>query len=188
MPTDDYSYDGNKTTIGTSRNDWQMGFSTVAGSTYSTAFAQKALTSTTPATNATNGSFVVPACDDNFLMVRPFGADADGETFAIQVWGWSQLDIVGSSVKWVPQLIATIDCTLGSTVTGLGSDTFWADTLAEVTDMAFGSSGVTLLQPSAADNTPVAFVVDYTGFQLIEIQTSISGDTGESVNFLWRTF
>ena len=115
-----------------------------------------------------------------YLLLVPFGSDANDETFDMRLWGWSKT--LEATPLWVPQLIADLNCTLGNiAATALGTNHFLCDTI--VIDK--GSAEKTFLDPtSPADDTTGSVLAFLRGVELIEFDFDLTGGAG--ANCLWR--
>ena len=163
MPTNviSYSYRDDLFTLGANSTD--------------TSFAAKVPTTTKP-----SGAGVVEMSPGgtsentilSYLMVIPFGTDANDETFDLRMFGWSAVAGDGDTV-YVPVRLLQASCTLG-TATGVNSsnfenENFLADTIASVT----GSGLNSVVSP--ADNTVAHLIIDATGFGQVEIIYDLTG-------------
>lgn len=162
--------------------------SSVAGTTYSTALAAitaKVPVTTEPATDADNGASVIATTGKTYLVLKPFGTDAENETASFRIWSWRPVVAAGAEV-WVPQLLAGVSVTLGTAATtGMLTGGLWADTITASPDYTPSSSGMLIVSP--ANDSPGYLVADIGGSPLIEIQ-STTGGSAASFNALWTTY
>ena len=125
----------------------------------------------------------------NYLMIIPFGTQADGARFSIRVLGWSNVAGADGDI-WIPvKLLNAAECILGTAqgvdgsnvIAGTGvTATFIADTITTVT----GTDLVEVVSP--ADNTVAHLTLDTKGFEIIEV--FFLRNTADSCNALYREF
>ena len=126
-----------------------------------------------------------PGITQNSLMLIPFGAGSNDNTFSLRVIGWTLVD-EGNSEEfiWVPVVLCELAVTLSSTPVGLankvvnGSQLF-ADTITVTT----GNANVSTEAVSPTGNVVAHAVVDVKGFELVEV-TFTTGGSATSCNAL----
>lgn len=123
----------------------------------------------------------------NKVIIVPFGAGSDTNTFVMRVFGWrlafdrDKAHTLGTAV-WIPVKLAEFTCTL-STPAGpaagpagagiLATTDLLCDTIAIVGTS--GNTNIDLSITSPADNTIAHVVVDLKGSQKLELQFSTGG-------------
>lgn len=119
------------------------------------------------------------------VMLMPFGTDANNETFALRLWGWSKLHSPGITGHdyWVPFIIADLAIVLGN-IAGIGSGEFLADTLT-ITK----ASGEDWFRNTVAteNDTPANIILHLRGARKIEFDFDLAGALeGAAMNCYWR--
>lgn len=163
---------------------WQRALST--GST-ATSFAALLAVQTKPETihSGTTGRYVKDfksqgVRNQNTLHIKPFGGNDNNDTFNIRVTGYNfakNSDPQDPNGLWIPDHIATLNCTLSSTLPGVANELvvateFFADTLTL-------TSGIAILKQGTADVDTASFLVDISGYELVSITFDI--DSGADV-------
>lgn len=122
----------------------------------------------------------------NSLLIKPYGAGANNNTFSLRVIGWRKVIEDGDDTmsSWDPTVLCELACTLSSTPIGLAGKTIaatdlFADTIAVVT----GNAGVTLDVVSPTGDVAALAMVDLKGFQKVEI-TYTTGSSATNCNSL----
>ena len=108
------------------------------------------------------------------ILIKPFGTDADNETFKFALFGWAPVvnphgvtTHLGWSATPLYHATATLDATL-TTITGTATE-YYADTIASTAN--FGNANVSFQVFSPATDTDGAFVmVDLMGHAIFEIK------------------
>ena len=116
----------------------------------------------------------------DFIVVKPYGTDANNETFDMRVWGWS---LNRSQSIWEPILIIEANVTLGniSVARPAGGTTYYdADTIVE----AKGDTD-TVRTVSPANDLSAYMVIDPIGSQMLEFTFDLTG--AAAANALYRT-
>lgn len=121
-----------------------------------------------------------------WLLLLPYGGNASDDIFNMRVYGWSKTALGGVDTIWVPQLLAQLQCTLGSTdwSAGLGANMKPVDTITAtygITDEK--TLGVSLMSP--ANELPACAWIHLRGCE--KIQFDFDRDTGgDAANCFWR--
>ena len=156
----------------------------LASNSTDNSWSAKAPTTTKP---SGNGVFELSASGkvDKWLVLQPFGSDAQNEAFDVRVWGWVKGDDDDSTISnlWVPALLADLTCTLGNiAASDLGTNNFLADTITENDGDSDG--GVLVETVSPAEDLPSAVHVNLRGCGLMEF--AFNRDTAAPANCLFR--
>ncbi len=118
-----------------------------------------------------------------------FGAGSNTNTFAANVYGWTQQQsVVGNSPLWVPVLLATFnEITLDAAFSGVaGSDVPADQMFASACSLVIGNTGISVEVLSPGPGVGLAHVVlSVKGQKLISILYS-TGGSATSCNALWR--
>lgn len=126
----------------------------------------------------------------NRIIVVPFGAGSDTNTFTMRVIGWRRVfdRNIGSrddNALWIPVTLAEFTCTLSTPVGVVNKVLPATDRFADTIALA-GTSGnddVDISITSPADNTIAHAVIDMKGFQKVEL-TFGTGSSATSCNAL----
>lgn len=125
----------------------------------------------------------------NEIVLVPFGAGADLNTFLMRVIGWNKVTDGADAEKdvWVPTTLGEFTCTM-STPVGLANKVVIAtdrfcDTIAIVGTS--GTANVTFVAISPANDTIATVAVSIQGCQKVEVTFS-TGGVATSCNALWR--
>lgn len=126
----------------------------------------------------------------NKMIVAPFGAGSDTNTFSMRVIGWRRafdrdIGARDDNAIWIPVVLAEILCTL-STPVGLADKVLnasqrFCDTLALTGTTANDDVDISITSP--ANDTVGHFVIDLKGFQKVEL-TFTTGGSATSCNAL----
>lgn len=119
------------------------------------------------------------------LLLMPFGAGADDETFSVRVWGWRK--VAGTTVLWVPVLLCEVLCTLGTAVGVAGTAVDASHRFADVLALTTGNANVSVETVSPSGNLPAHFVIDAKGAAKLEC-TFAKGTTSAGMNALWTGY
>ena len=187
-----------QTQLVTDKQDWQIGLTnyTTEGD-----FVAPAIQSDTPSgvdSTTTTANTIVANCTGSSVIILPFGAGSDTNTFDIRVYGWSKiLKGAGNAASgatldlWVPILLTQETVTLSTpvglanspinTTTPAGDTVLFPDTLAA--NAITGTDNIERISP--ANNLMAgAVAVDLFGSEKIEIRFDMTGAT--SGNALFR--
>jgi len=108
-----------------------------------------------------------------WLMLVPFGTDANNETFDVRVVGWRNVGTL-----WIPTILLQFSATLGNVVGVAGTDVlathFLADTVSDPV-AGMGSVGVNCQPSSPANDTPAHYLFDTRGCPKVEILFDLTG-------------
>lgn len=118
----------------------------------------------------------------NRIIIVPFGAGSDTNTFVMRVIGWRiayerDTGARQDNAIWIPVKLAEFTCTL-STPPGLAGKVVNASQLFADTIALVGTSGnddIDISITSPADNTIAHVVVDNKGSHKVELQFSTGG-------------
>lgn len=116
-----------------------------------------------PATNSGEGIYVAAAMG-NTLLVMPFGTDADGEHFDIQVFRFYPTTANAETARWMGVSAGEVRCTLG-TATGVSGQIPAATDLLCDTAVVTGGAGIAVDSPT--DNTSCAIRIQTLGASYI---------------------
>lgn len=121
----------------------------------------------------------------NKVLIKPFGTDANDETFSLRVIGWRKIIEAGVEATsfWDPTMLAQLACTLSSTPVGLAGrivdeTNMFADTITITTGNA---DYVDVLSPTG--DVAGHAIVMLLGYSLLEI-TFTTGASAASCNAL----
>lgn len=141
-----------------------------------TAASAQAVTTTKPASDMTNGRFVLDLTTVEspvHLAAIFLSTNAANETYSVKIWGWTQW-----GNEWVPNELGELDCTAGALVgvsgsTGPDNSYFFADTITLVagSDNTRGDS-IEVNGGTDGDDAAEYITFDATGHTLIEFETS----------------
>ncbi len=139
-------------------------------------------------TAGTNGVLNVGESDfvPKRLVLCPFGAGADGNTFTIYVFGWERVISAGSTVQYHPVHLFQAAVTMSGTIKGVAggvvvASDLYADTIADPT---VGTLGTTCYKISPANDNGAMISVNIEGYRIVEIVTKIG--TATSANTLYK--
>lgn len=139
-------------------------------------FASVASTTTDPSSNSGFLTLCPPAGPvPNSIILMPFGAGSDDQTFDMRVIGW--LPFGSPYSYWVPTILWQGTCTLSTAVGVAGQTTVATDRYADTIDTDIGTDGVTCSRLSNAANQPASVLVDLRGHRLIQIDFDMTGAT-----------
>lgn len=153
-------------------NDYQKAFSTNATTG---SFPTLGCTKTQP-----SGAGVIPTGWANgqawqTLLFLAFGTGNENSTFDVRIIGWAK---VGAT--WVPTVLARGTMTLSQFVGVASGDVLATERFADT--MSFtGYSGVTVQNPSSADEAPAWASLSIRGFTLIQVQVDLSDATAANL-------
>lgn len=154
----------------------------------SSSYVSKVPTQTEPsgdAGSATGASIIDLTSKDgiiaqNALLVVPFGAGSDGNTFNFRVIGWRYIGTNPQTRLWVPVNLLELACTLSAVVGVAGMEVTNSERFVDTISVTKGS---TLSGEAAAENvvspandTIAHLMVDVKGFTKLEL----SFETGSS--------
>lgn len=167
------------TFIGTPKNSYRRMLTTSATDT---SFPSKIPTATKPSESATSGVIDLRGIDNlNTVLLVPFGAGSDTDTFVMRVIGWSSCEVVGDSDRlWIPTTLGDFTCTL-TTATGVASKSLvvadkFCDTIVNVA--AYDDlDGITFRVRSPANDTIASILIDVEGHQMLEVTFDMTGAT-----------
>lgn len=118
------------------------------------------------------------------IILLPYGANANNETFDMRLWGWSRVAL--ATPVWIPQILVGLNVVLGNiTCTDLLANGFLADTLTEV-EGKDGTSNIALVSGDA--DIPARCTVPLQGVELIEFDfdADAGGSASAADNCLFR--
>lgn len=142
--------------------------------------------STKPATNLTDGRFVIDCDGGGLVQLKLAGGDGtENDTFKFRVYTWSLIVPASGDPTYSAEFIAEVTATVGTMLAGplglIGSQggMVWADTL--VIDNMANSRSVRVLGrdngagdgTNTADQCPQILEFDRRADQLVEIQTCV---------------
>lgn len=164
-------------------SNWKLAQTT---NSTATSFSASIVTLTKPEASATRSVIALPgpgSRTSNTLVVMPFGGNTNNDVINQKVTGWNFSKNDGTRGIWVPSLICEVQATLSSTLVGLASEDviateFFADILTLTT-------GIAVLMQGTADVDPATYIVDVSGFELVEITYDL-GSGGDTQNALYR--
>jgi hypothetical protein len=141
-----------------------------------TSFTAKVATTTKP-----SGDGVIPRSgyentlpqQDDLLWFKPWGTNANNETFDLRLWGWTKDS--SATGQWEPSLILELNVTLGNIAASKGSLSFDADTIV----LAKGDASSKIVSP--ANDLPGSVTVDVVGYHLLEFDFDSTGSATSSV-------
>jgi hypothetical protein len=158
----------------------------MAAATTSTSFTAKIPTTTKPAASSTRS--VIDLLSPNYgitasphlpkyVLVVPYGTDANNETLDMRLWGWNKT--TDATPVWVPQLLFQIAVTLGNIdAAALEASALLADTIT----ITYGPDELTEISP--ANDVSAQLLTHVRGCELLEFDFDIG--TGAAANCLWR--
>lgn len=157
------------------------------GTTNSTAFADKTTSTTKDIerdTSKSSGRFIHKVDNCAGVIIKPFGSDANNETFDMRVTLWRFVDGLGGAELWVPNIALVAACILGDQPVNNADLTsaFWVDDITVSADLVPGVLTAQVLQPGTPDGTPAALVVETFGAAAVELEFTSNGKTAASMN------
>lgn len=122
------------------------------------------------------------------LVLMPYGAGAATNTFSMAVYGWrSTLGSGGAYRLWVPALLASFTCTLGTAPGLAGADVNASQLFCDTITLAAGNANISNEILSPTGNEPAHIILDGKGFTLIECRFG-TGSSATSCNSLVTRF
>ncbi len=122
----------------------------------------------------------------NGIRIKPFGTDANNETFSMRVWGWDRI-LLGGIYVWENILICEVACTLGNlagaALCAITASDFEVDTITLTTPAA--STSIYIHTQAVADVRGAFLFADTFGSRLVQIEFDMG--TGASANALVRS-
>lgn len=131
---------------------------------------------------AATGSVVV----QNGIILMPIATGTAGDTFGMQVWGWSELhsNPIDRGVSiWVPYLLCSVTVTISTSIVGvantiLGTNILFCDQIALVT----GNANVSNEIVSPGSGILAHLLVDMKGSKRIGVYFNMTqGDAGAAL-------
>lgn len=163
-------------------SDWKKAQST---NSTATSFSASLATATKPEASATRSiiSVVKSMRDSNTLCVMPYGGNDNNDVINQKVRGWNFIKSAGTYGLWVPSLICEVQATLSSTLVGVaGEDVVATELFADILTL---TTGIAVLKQGTADIDAATYLVDVSGFELVEITYDL-GAGGDTQNALYR--
>lgn len=130
---------------------------------------------------ANAGAFV-----QNSLLLKPYGAGANNNTFSLRVIGWRKMIEDGNDATsvWDPTVLCELACTLSSVPIGLaGKVILDTDLFADTITITTGNAGVSLDVVSPTGDVAALAMIDFKGFQKVEV-TFTTGGSATNCNSL----
>lgn len=123
----------------------------------------------------------------NNVMFKPFGTDANNESFSMRVWGIEagQGPVGATSVSaWEATLMAEVLVTLGNVAGANDSLVVASDFYADTVGLTYGSGVDNIMSSNAADLRGAWFRCDTLGFQVFGVE--FQEVTAATMNALYR--
>ncbi len=120
----------------------------------------------------------------SFIGIMPWSTAANNNTFLMRVWGWKVFPILTSATApylYVPRLLLDVTCTAGNIAAGLGTNTFFADTIV-VSGTTPGDSGALFITPTG--DCAGSIKLDIFGSNYIEFDFG-TNSSSTAMNALW---
>jgi len=131
------------------------------------------------------GTDMAGSAAQNGLVLKPYGAGSNNNTFSLRVIGWRKIDEGDPATSiWDPTVLCELAVTLSSTPIGLAGKVILAtDLFADTIAVTYGNANVSVEAVSPANDIAAHAVVDLKGFQLVEV-TFTTGGSATNCNAL----
>ncbi len=120
----------------------------------------------------------------SFIGIMPYATAANNVTFLMRVWGWKRFSILtdaNTPYLYVPRLLLDVTCTAGNIAAGLGTNTFFADTIV-VSGTTPGDSTALFITPTG--DVAGSIKLDIFGSNWIEFDFGLNS-SATATNALW---
>ena len=116
----------------------------------------------------------------SFIGVMPWATAANDVIWDMRVWGWHEYEIrtdANTPILYVPKLLIQVGVVAGNIAAGLGTNTFFADTITNT----YGDATALLINPQ--NDLAGSFYVDLKGARYVEFD--FDKNTATAMNALW---